>query len=342
MTRLLDCSAATASASGNKNRRASLLSTVTFFLQRVLGERGTMTHTHLFPKLTAVLIAITAVTLTANPPTPKAFDVKITGAGQPVILIPGLESSGDVWTDVTRHLQTHYQVHVLTLAGFAGQPAIPGLRLVDVKNEIVAYIRDRHLAHPVIAGHSLGGFLALWIAASAPDLPDRVISVDGVPFLPALMNLDAKLEASSTGDAEKMKDIYAGMKADQLAATSKMALSYMISDPKNIELATEWARRSDPAFVGQAVYDLMTTDLRDDLKNVGVPVLLIGAAKSSAGDKARLDRTRAAYESQVSLIPDHKVEMDTDALHFIMFDDPHFLIGAIDRFLSKEDCRDAR
>jgi pimeloyl-ACP methyl ester carboxylesterase len=108
-----------------------------------------------------------------------------------------------------------------------------------------------------------------------------------------------------------------------------------------VEVALEWARRSDPAFVGQAVYDLMTTDLRDQMDRVRVPVLTIGAAKGFAGDQERLAVVRAAYERQIAGVKDHKLEMDPNALHFIMLDDPEYLLGTIDRFLT-EGAADAR
>jgi pimeloyl-ACP methyl ester carboxylesterase len=282
-----------------------------------------------------VVTTLAAAAAFSAPARSYPFSVKVTGAGRPVILIPGLESSGEVWNGVAAHLSTRYQVHVLTLAGFAGEPAVPALRLAAVKDEIIAYIRENRLSRPVFAGHSLGGFLALWIAASAPDLPGRVIAVDGVPFLPALMNPEATAESSRSG-AEKMRAMYASMDSSELTAISKMALSAMITDTKNVELALEWARRSDPAFVGQAVYDLMTTDLRDQMREIRVPVLMIGAAKPFADDPKRLAAVRHAYELQIAAVNDHKLEMDTNALHFIMLDDPEYLISAVDRFLTEE------
>ena len=87
-----------------------------------------------------------------------------------MILIPGLQCSGAVWNEAVAHYSDEYQVHVLTIAGFAGEPAIPGLRLSTVRDDLIRYIRENKLDHPVIVGHSLGGFLALWIAATAPDM----------------------------------------------------------------------------------------------------------------------------------------------------------------------------
>jgi pimeloyl-ACP methyl ester carboxylesterase len=54
----------------------------------------------------------------------KAFDVKVSGKGQPIILIPGYSCSGEVWKETVAHLKNRYELHVLTLAGFAGTTPI--------------------------------------------------------------------------------------------------------------------------------------------------------------------------------------------------------------------------
>ena len=54
------------------------------------------------------------------------FEVKVVGQGPAVILIPGVASSGEVWQSTVETLQADYQLHILTLAGFAGVQPIPG------------------------------------------------------------------------------------------------------------------------------------------------------------------------------------------------------------------------
>jgi pimeloyl-ACP methyl ester carboxylesterase len=245
-----------------------------------------------------------------------------------MILIPGLQSSADVWDATVRHFRDRYQVHALTLAGFAGQPAIDGLRLRTVRDDLIRYIRDRHLDHPVLVGHSLGGFLALWAAAAAPDLPSRVVSIDGLPFLPALFNPAARPD-DSVEDAARLQKLYASLGPPQLEAMSRMALTQMISEAKNVEMAAAWASKSDGAFTGQSIYDLMTTDLRPEMARIAAPLLLIGAGKGAT------PQTRAAYEAQVANAPDHRVAFADQSLHFVMLDDPAFLFGAMDRFLAE-------
>lgn len=259
----------------------------------------------------------------------RSFTVTVTGSGRPMILIPGLESSADVWDSVAAHYKSGYQVHALTLAGFAGLPPVEGLRLATVRDEIIRYIRDNRLDHPIIVGHSLGGFMALWIAVTAPDLPGAIVSVDGLPFLGAVFD---------PANAGQMRQMYAASNAVQMEAMARMALTRMITAPNDIEMAAKWAARSDPAFVGQAIYDLLTTDLRPEMAKLRAPLLLIGAGKS-VPDLLEMQRT---YEQQVAGAPIHRVIMDRDALHFIMLDDPQFLLGQMDAFLAAQGGRHVR
>src|SRR5206468_2702470 len=73
------------------------------------------------------------------------FAVKVTGSGKPMILIPGLACSGDVWDSTVAHFKDRYECHVLTLAGFAGQPALKGDAAFSdtIVKGIAKYARDK-------------------------------------------------------------------------------------------------------------------------------------------------------------------------------------------------------
>ncbi len=125
---------------------------------------------------------------------PRSFTVKVSGHGAPMILIPGLACSGAVWDDFVRHYADRYEMHVLTLAGFGGAPAVPEATLAMVRDELARYIQSAGMKKPIIVGHSLGGALAFALAERAPESVGAVVAVDGVPFLPALLNPAATAE----------------------------------------------------------------------------------------------------------------------------------------------------
>ncbi|MBA2541886.1 MAG: alpha/beta hydrolase, partial [Deltaproteobacteria bacterium] len=114
---------------------------------------------------------------------PLAFGVEVKGEGRPVVLIPGLGCPGEVWESTVEALGEGYETHVLTLSGFAGRPAIKEPLSAAVRRDLARYIRSRKLDRPIIVGHSMGGFIAYWLASYHPDLTGPVIVVDAGPAL---------------------------------------------------------------------------------------------------------------------------------------------------------------
>jgi N-formylmaleamate deformylase len=276
------------------------------------------------------LLSAFSATVAAQSAHPS-FSVTVTGKGPAVVLIPGLLSAGEVWDTTVARYQDRHTLHVLTLAGFGGPAPIGAPFLSRVRDEIITYVREQKLQRPVIVGHSLGGFLGFWIAATAPDLVGGLVAVDGVPFLPGLGNPAATAD-SARAQAEQIKALYASLSNAQLVAQTRMALATLITSPAHIEQAAGWAAKSDAATAGLAVAELSTTDLRETVGSITAPTLLIGAS-GAAPENMRAAFARA-YEGQVSRVKGARVIMADKARHFIMFDDPSFLFAALDQFLA--------
>ena len=197
----------------------------------------------LFTRVVVTLVFLCALATTAGAQTAHpSFKVTVTGTGPAVLLIPGLLSSGEVWDSTVARYQDRYTLHVLTLAGFGGPAPVGAPFLSRVRDEVIAYLREQKLQRTVIVGHSLGGFLGFWIAATAPDLIGGLVAVDGVPFLPALGNPAATAE-SSRPQAEQMKALYSSFSRETLAAQSRMALGMMITEPAQVDRAMAWVDR---------------------------------------------------------------------------------------------------
>jgi pimeloyl-ACP methyl ester carboxylesterase len=268
----------------------------------------------------------------ARAPAGPAFTVRVVGAGSPVVLIPGLACSGDVWTATAERLGAHHEVHVLTLAGFGGQPASAGPVLDRARVELIAYVRDRRLVRPVIVGHSLGGFLALWVAATAPDAVGGVMAVDGVPFLSALMDPEVTADGIRP-QAAALRDRLAAMTPAQFGEQNRGALAMMITDPAEVERVAATSARSDPAAVAAALYEIMTTDLRTAVAAIRVPTVVIAPASYASND-AEQREVLARYQRQVAAIPDHRVVVAGRARHFVMLDDPALFFAQLEPLLA--------
>ncbi len=265
---------------------------------------------------------------------PASFKVEVTGKGQPMIFIPGLMCDASVWESVVAHYRDRHECHALTLAGFAGQPAIADTPFLDkVRTDLAAYIRDRKMVKPVIVGHSLGGYLALSLAAHDPALIGKIVIVDSLPFLGATMTPD--------GSVETAKKVAAAMR-DQMVSTtpenwrkfqkSSPWLPGMVGDQTKLPLIVKWAEDSDPKTAGNAMYELMTTDLRADLKRITAPTLVFGAW-AGLGPQASKDSVTKIFREQYAALPGYQLRMADTARHFIMYDEEKWMLAEMDVFL---------
>jgi N-formylmaleamate deformylase len=247
---------------------------------------------------------------------PTAFGVEISGQGRPVILIPGLGCPGSVWKDTVAHLGPTVQAHVLTLSGFAGRPPIDKPLVATTRSELAAYIRDRHLDHPVVIGHSLGGLLAYWLAATEPDLVGPLVAVDAIPAIGAM--------PGGVEGAAKRRDSWKQMSPQEFGAAIRQFFGTMTSDPSRLEPLLAEIVRSDQRTVGDAFHELFTIDPRPELPRITAPLLAIVA--DSPYQKFIAEQLAAVPHLEVTAVPHTK--------HMVMYDDPAGFYRVLDGFLA--------
>lgn len=264
------------------------------------------------------------------------FEVTVTGQGPAIILLPGVASSGEVWQSTVETLQDNYQLHIFTLAGFAGVPALPMQSwgegyLATQQQAILRYISEQQLDRPVVIGHSLGGYLALALAASAPDQISGAINVDGLPALGALF---AQTNAQSTAPSPAEQ-------APQRGSFDPMAMAKsMANDEQWQQRIVADMYRSDGATSGRVMGELMRADLRPQLANIRVPVLTLGALQHGA-PYSTPEQVQKNYENQLANAPAqyHSFAFSRDSKHFIMADSPQWLNQQIQQFLQQHPRR---
>ena len=90
-----------------------------------------------------------------------------TGSGEPLVLIHGLGSQWQMWKPLFEHLAPVHDVIAIDLPGFGETPALlegdapTPQRFAEV---VIEFFDELGLERPVVAGNSLGGWVALEIA----------------------------------------------------------------------------------------------------------------------------------------------------------------------------------
>ena len=91
------------------------------------------------------------------------------GSGDALLLIHGIGHRWQAWEPVIDKLAEHHSVVAIDLPGFGRSPVpdggMPG-SMHDVVGLIAAYLKEEGLERPHVAGNSLGGAIALELAAA--------------------------------------------------------------------------------------------------------------------------------------------------------------------------------
>lgn len=269
----------------------------------------------------------------------KEIRVTVRGEGRPLIMVPGLNSAGAVWDETCAELQIeNVQCHIMQLPGFAGLAAMADENakakfLSTVRDNLLDYIDAKKLQKPMMIGHSLGGELALQIAIKAPNKLARIIIVDSLPFFPAA--------TAPTATATTAKPMADGIKAAMLQGSLEIYqkqlkgnLRGMTLSAKRLETLSEWGLSSDRATTTQAMYELMTIDLRDELSKITSPTLVLGAWAAYAQYGSTIEAVRKTYTDQYANLKGVRIEMSKTGYHFLMWDDPQWLVTQVKAFIA--------
>jgi pimeloyl-ACP methyl ester carboxylesterase len=89
------------------------------------------------------------------------------GDGPPLVLLHGFTDTWRTWEPVLPTLERRSEVLAPTLAGHAGGPALPAAEASDtaIVDAVEAALDEAGWEAPAIAGNSLGGWIALQLAA---------------------------------------------------------------------------------------------------------------------------------------------------------------------------------
>jgi pimeloyl-ACP methyl ester carboxylesterase len=118
------------------------------------------------------------------------------GAGPAVVLLHGFASSIVTWRDTIPRLAGTHEVVALDFPGFGGSEIRPGLP-PSAYPRLVLRLMDRlALPRASLVGHSLGGGVAVALAASHPERVDRLVLIDPVGFNLAPEDRPALLRAA--------------------------------------------------------------------------------------------------------------------------------------------------
>ena len=258
----------------------------------------------------------------------------VRGTGPDIIMVPGLNSHRDVWNGVADSLEGRYRLHLVQVSGFAG--LAPGANAdgpvsAPAAEEIGRYITETGLTRPAVVGHSMGGTIAMMLAARHPELVGRLMVVDMPPALGVMF-------APPGATAKAVRQMADSMRAGILAAAPGAGMfEQMVPTMTKLDsmkpMLLDGSRGSHRATTANAFHELIVTDLRPELPRITAAMtVLYVLPPNSPIPLAQYDSAmRAAYAGA----PGARIVKIDDSYHFIQFDQPGRLIGELDTLMRR-------
>ncbi|MGQ0533880.1 MAG: alpha/beta fold hydrolase [Caulobacteraceae bacterium] len=278
--------------------------------------------------LAALTLAACASTQPTHPPaqypgfvSSDRIEVTQRGGGPHVILIPGLTSHRDVWETTAAALESGHTVHIVQVKGFAGFPAeanAEGAVAAPVAEEIARYIIDQRLGRASLIGHSMGGTIAMMVAARHPDLVDRVMVVDMFPWMGAMFGPPGATVESVRPIGDQIRSQMISAPPGSATPMVEQMIATMVRTESARPQMMQYARDSNRATVANAFHELIVTDLRPELPNIRAPLTVLYVIPPNAPIPA------AQYEGYMrasyATVPQARLVRIDDSYHFIMVD----------------------
>jgi pimeloyl-ACP methyl ester carboxylesterase len=237
------------------------------------------------------------------------------GSGEPELLfVPGWCCDHTAFRPQFDHFGRDHTVTAVDLRG-VGKSDAPddGYSIPQLADDLAALCGAVGIERPVIVGHSLGGMIAVDLAARYPSLAGALVLVDPGPIdpLPATVEFyrgfAAELEGPGGQDARRAYVHDMGARDDELA---RWIVELMCTPPQPVAAAV--------------IRGVSEWNGRGLLARCELPVLLIRSSLGPDTDALRL----------LEIKPDLEVGITVGAGHFHQFEVPEQVDAMIERFLA--------
>lgn len=259
------------------------------------------------------------------------------GSGPPIVLVHGLSSYMGFWSKQVEHLSATHRVLALDLPGYgaSGRPDAP-YTPPWFAGVVDGWMTAIGIERAVVAGHSMGGQIALTLAL---DHPERVEAL--------VLSAPAGFERFSPGHAAFMKEYWHEARAlhttEVEVRTAFRTAVFNHHDDGVEHLLEERVRLGrHPDFAGtsvavsRSIAGMLDHPVLDRLEAVEVPALIVFGTNDRMIPNPVFTggRTRAIAETGARALPSATLVLIEGAGHTVHHDAPEHFHAAVDPFLA--------
>lgn len=185
-----------------------------------------------------------------------------------LILLHSLGTDAEMWDPQLEALSELRQVVLIDLPGHGRSTAAPPpYRLDDLGEDVLDVATSVGLDSFDVGGVSLGGLIALWLAAYAPGRVTRLICANTAAKLGSEELWTERIRAVEAGGMEAIRDA---------VVPRFFAPGFSERYPEQFEKMLQTFTDTDPAGYIGCCGALRDADLRDEVSKIRCPTLIIG------------------------------------------------------------------
>jgi pimeloyl-ACP methyl ester carboxylesterase len=257
--------------------------------------------------------------------------VRDEGRGDPLVLVHGAGTSGAIWRRATALLSGRHRVVAPDVPGYGGSPAAGrGFALEEVTDRLATGLEEAGVPAPYdLVGHSMGGGIAILLAARHPERVRRLVLVApaGLAALPrAVATLLGTVAAPYAIARRRLASPLAGsplVRRLALAGVARDGARVPVDHARAILASSEGATRIGPGLASAAA-----ADLRQTLAGLTCPLGLVWGEHDPVIPRRRIEVIRGAR-------PDVTVSVVPDTAHAPMLERPNAFCAALEDVLAR-------
>ena len=259
---------------------------------------------------------------------PLSYQIDGPASAPPLVLLNSVGATTAMWDSVLPRLTRRLRVIRVDTRGHGGSPPAPAGRttLADLGGEVLRVLDDLGLSSVYLAGLSLGGMTAMWLAAHHPDRIDRLALLCSSAYLPPPQFwLDRAARVRAEGMAPVADAVVGRWLGDESAGRR----------PDLVESLQTMVKTTDPETYAQCCEAIAEMDQRADLPSIAAPTLVIAGGLDTATPP---EHGRVIADG----IPNSRLEVVPEAAHLATVDYPDDVAALLlDHFTGGEATRRA-
>ncbi len=249
-----------------------------------------------------------------------------------IVFLPGLACPPDTFAPLIVALQPDYDCRQLSWTEW-WNASDRKLKTTDkLTQQVISFLNNLKKSDIILVGHSMGGWLALSVAADLPGKISKLVIVDAAPF-PGGLYQDITPEQAAA-QAAQLDDYLNQMSDEQYRAFDRQRMSMLIENESWREQLINWSVRYSRSGIIGLMSSMAASDLRPKLPRIQAETLVVASGKIAGhfgvSRQAFFDRLQEQYRT----LENCRIILAEKAGHFIMIDEVDWFESTLKSFLA--------